>query len=117
MNPIEYYISHRTALLCNPDDGYVTTFPSTSVRVQRPLGVNKAPYRKERKGRKDIVATLCVLCALNAHIVSRGRGEGEALVTSQPISFLGSIDPKTGVVVERGHELEGKSIKGKVLIF
>lgn len=54
---------------------------------------------------------------LKAHIVSRGRAEGVALVTSQPISFLGSVDPKTGVVVEKGHELAGTSIKGKVLVF
>jgi uncharacterized protein len=54
---------------------------------------------------------------LKAHIVSRGRAEGDALVTSQPLSFLGSIDPKTGVVIEKGHELAGKSIKGKVLVF
>ncbi len=54
---------------------------------------------------------------LDAHIVSRGRAEGEALVTSQSISFLGSIDPETGIVVEKGHELEGKSVKGKVLVF
>ncbi len=54
---------------------------------------------------------------LKAHIVSRGKAQGEALVTTQPISFLGSVDTKTGVVVEKGHELEGKSIKGKVLVF
>ncbi len=54
---------------------------------------------------------------LHAHIVSRGRAQGDALVTSQPISFLGSIDPKTGVVIEKGHELAGKSIRGKVLVF
>ncbi len=54
---------------------------------------------------------------LSAHIVSRGRAEGEALVTSIPISFLGSIDPKTGIVIEKGHELAGKNIKGKVLVF
>jgi predicted aconitase with swiveling domain len=52
-----------------------------------------------------------------AHIVSRGSARGEALVTSSPISFLGSIDPKTGVVIEKDHELAGKSIKGKVLVF
>ncbi len=52
-----------------------------------------------------------------AHIVSRGCAEGNALVTSQPISFLGSVDPMTGVVIEKGHELAGKSIKGKVLVF
>ncbi len=54
---------------------------------------------------------------LKAHIISRGSAEGEALVTYQSISFLGSIDPRTGIVVEKGHELAGKSIKGKVLIF
>ncbi len=53
----------------------------------------------------------------HAHIVSRGRAEGEALVTTQPISFLGSVDPKTGNVIEKGHELAGKSMKGKVLVF
>jgi predicted aconitase with swiveling domain len=53
---------------------------------------------------------------LKAHIVSRGMAQGEALVTSQPISFLGSVDVK-GIIVEKGHELEGKSISGKVLVF
>jgi predicted aconitase with swiveling domain len=52
-----------------------------------------------------------------AHIVSRGRAQGFALVTSQPISFLGSVDVKKGIIVEKGHELEGKSISGKVLVF
>jgi len=54
---------------------------------------------------------------LKAHIVSRGSAKGDALVTSQPISFLGSVDPMTGIVVEKGHELAGKSIKEKVLVF
>jgi len=34
-----------------------------------------------------------------------------------PISFLGGVDVRTGVVVERGHDLEGKCISGKVLCF
>jgi uncharacterized protein len=54
---------------------------------------------------------------LKAHIVSRGKAQGDALVSTQPISFLGSIDVKTGIVVEKGHELFGMSIKGKVLVF
>lgn len=54
---------------------------------------------------------------LKAHVVSRGMAQGVALVTSQPISFLGSVDVKKGIVVEKGHELEGKSIRGKVLVF
>lgn len=46
-----------------------------------------------------------------------GAAHGEALVTSMGISFFGGIDPETGVVVERGHDLEGQSIAGKVLVF
>ena len=33
------------------------------------------------------------------------------------ISFFGGVDPESGVVVERGHELEGRCIAGKVLVF
>jgi predicted aconitase with swiveling domain len=54
---------------------------------------------------------------LNGRVIRRGRAEGTALVTTQPISFYGGIDPATGVVTERGHELQGESVKGKVLVF
>ena len=46
-----------------------------------------------------------------------GAAEGEALVTSLGISFFGGVDPDTGIVVERGHPLEGQAIGGKVLVF
>jgi len=46
-----------------------------------------------------------------------GLASGEALVTSMGISFFGGVDPESGVVIERGHELEGESIAGKVLVF
>lgn len=49
--------------------------------------------------------------------ISRGRAEGIALVTSQSISFLGSVDPATGMVVEKGHELIGTSLANTVLVF
>jgi uncharacterized protein len=42
---------------------------------------------------------------------------GEALVTRMGISFFGGVDPDSGLVVEAGHELEGQSIAGKVLVF
>jgi len=54
---------------------------------------------------------------LRGRAISKGRGEGEALVSSEPISFLGGVEAKTGVVVEKGHPLEGKCIAGKVLVF
>jgi len=34
-----------------------------------------------------------------------------------PISFYGGVDPNTGEVIEKGHELQGKSVKGKILVF
>jgi phosphomecalonate degydratase small subunit len=46
-----------------------------------------------------------------------GRVEGEALVSKEPLGFYGCVNPKTGVVIEKGHELEGKSVKGKILVF
>lgn len=39
------------------------------------------------------------------------------MVTTQPISFLGGIDPTTGKIIERDHELLGESVKGRVLVF
>jgi predicted aconitase with swiveling domain len=39
------------------------------------------------------------------------------MVTAQSISFFGGIDPETGIVLERGHELEGQCIADKVLVF
>jgi predicted aconitase with swiveling domain len=49
--------------------------------------------------------------------IHSGRVSGPALVTSMDISFFGGIDPETGVVLERGHELEGQCITGKILVF
>ncbi len=54
---------------------------------------------------------------IRCHRVSGGRSAGKALVTREPISFLGTVDPDTGMVVDPGHELYGRSIGGKVLIF
>ncbi|MDD3793146.1 MAG: DUF126 domain-containing protein [Candidatus Bathyarchaeota archaeon] len=54
---------------------------------------------------------------LKGRIIYRGKAEGEALVTSMPISFYGGVDPNTGVILEKGHELEGQSVKDKILVF
>jgi len=46
-----------------------------------------------------------------------GFGAGEAVVSKQAVSFFGGVDPRSGVVIENGHELKGQSISGKVLVF
>ncbi|MDD1720284.1 MAG: DUF126 domain-containing protein [Methanoregulaceae archaeon] len=49
--------------------------------------------------------------------ISKGIGKGPLLVSPAPLSFLSGVDPETGVVVEKGHPLEGRSIAGMVLAF
>lgn len=46
---------------------------------------------------------------------SKGRAEGEALVCHGPLKFLFPVDDTEGVIYEPGHELHGKSVKGKVI--
>jgi len=54
---------------------------------------------------------------MRGRTISPGKAKGEAIVSRGPIGFYGGIDPKTGVVIEKGHELEGKCVKDKVLVF
>lgn len=54
---------------------------------------------------------------LKGRKIAGGKAEGEALVTSQPISFLGGVDPYTGELTERGHQLMHENMKGKILVF
>ena len=54
---------------------------------------------------------------LEGRIIKKGNAEGIALVSKTPVSFFGCVDYKTGVVMEKGHELEGVSIKDKILVF
>ncbi len=46
-----------------------------------------------------------------------GIAKGDVLVTSQPISFWGGVDPATGLVNDPRHELFGQSVAAKVLAF
>ena len=54
---------------------------------------------------------------LKGRTISRGVAEAEALTTSHAISFYGGVDPETSEILEKGHELQGKRIKGKILVF
>ncbi|MBW2057615.1 MAG: DUF126 domain-containing protein [Deltaproteobacteria bacterium] len=54
---------------------------------------------------------------LRGYRVVSGRARGEVIVTSQPISFWGGVDPATGRVNDPRHELFGQSIAGRVLAF
>ena len=54
---------------------------------------------------------------INCRSISRGIAEGEILLTHDAISFLGNVDPETGIIVEHRHELYEKCIKDKILVF
>jgi len=54
---------------------------------------------------------------LQGRKVAKGKATGEAIVSSDGISFYGGVEPETGNVVEKGHPLEGQSITGKILVF
>lgn len=59
----------------------------------------------------------CFTIRVQARIVKAGHAEGKALVSPDPIGFLGGVDPDTGIVIEAGHPLEGECVSGRVLVF
>lgn len=54
---------------------------------------------------------------MKGRTISPGKVEGEAIVSSEPIGFYGGIDAKTGIVIEKGHPLQGEKVTGKILVF
>ena len=52
-------------------------------------------------------------------VLGKGKGviTGTALVTTEPICFLGGVDVKTGNITEKGHPLYGKCMKDTILVF
>jgi len=54
---------------------------------------------------------------LKGRAVVAGSCKGQALVSLKPISFLGGINPNSGIIVEKNHDLKGECITDKVLCF
>lgn len=54
---------------------------------------------------------------IKARGIVRGLASGPALVSREPISFLGDLDITTGTIIGRLPSVVGKSVKGTVLIF
>ena len=50
-------------------------------------------------------------------VIVKGKVQGIALVTKNPMNFLGAIDKKTGKVRDEKHDLFGKSLAEKILVF
>jgi predicted aconitase with swiveling domain len=58
-----------------------------------------------------------VILLIRGRGISTGKASGPLLVSPQPISFLSGVDPESGIIVEKGHPLQGTSIAGTVLVF
>jgi len=54
---------------------------------------------------------------LKGRPIVSGHAEGLALVSLKPISFLGGVDPNSGILIEKSHDLQGKNIAKKILCF
>ncbi|MGN1362326.1 MAG: DUF126 domain-containing protein [Methanobrevibacter sp.] len=52
---------------------------------------------------------------INCRKIAKGKASGELLVSSEPISFLGGVNPEIGEVIDINHELKGQIIKDKIL--
>ena len=50
-------------------------------------------------------------------IIVQGKVTGKVLKSNQPINFLGTIDKKTGEIIDKNHDLYGKTIKDSILVF
>ncbi len=57
------------------------------------------------------------ITVMRGRVIKAGRAAGQALVSAVPIGFLGGVDPDSGIVLEPGHPLQGRSVSGKVLVF
>jgi len=58
-----------------------------------------------------------VILLIRGRGIAGGLGKGPLLVSPVPLSFLSGVDPESGIIVEKGHPLQGVCIAGTVLAF
>jgi phosphomecalonate degydratase small subunit len=54
---------------------------------------------------------------VNCRKIVPGIGISKALVTNNVINFLAMVDTKSAIIIDKHHELYGKSIKDIILVF
>jgi predicted aconitase with swiveling domain len=50
-------------------------------------------------------------------VIVKGKAQGQVMIAKKPINFLGAVDKKTGKIRDEKHDLFGKSLAGKILVF
>ena len=48
--------------------------------------------------------------------ISKGHAYGSVLITKDSLSFLGGVNPDTGIIIDSSHELYGKKITDRILV-
>ncbi len=54
---------------------------------------------------------------LTGRTIEKGTVSGVAVVSRKPISPLGGIDPKTGMITQQDSDIKGQCVSGKILVF
>ena len=54
---------------------------------------------------------------LKGKAVVPGRGQGVALVSKEPLSLWGGLNPQTGEIIDRRHDRSGAIVSGKVFVY
>jgi len=54
---------------------------------------------------------------LNARPIVPGTAEGIVINSKETLSFWGGVDPNTGIIIDRRHDLCGETISGRVFVF
>lgn len=47
--------------------------------------------------------------------ISKGKAEGELLISKDAMCFY-TVEPETGIVIEKNHSVKGQNITGKILM-
>ncbi len=50
-------------------------------------------------------------------VIVKGKARGTIMKCVNPINFLGAVEKKTGVILDKSHDLYQKSIKNSILVF
>ncbi len=50
-------------------------------------------------------------------VIVKGKVHGTIMKCVNPINFLGAVEKKTGIILDKSHDLYQKSIKNSILVF
>jgi predicted aconitase with swiveling domain len=53
---------------------------------------------------------------IRSKVLSPGEAKGKILVLSEPLSFWGAFDPRTGIIVDTHHPQRGECLKDRIIL-